>query len=205
MKAEGVYFLGESELLDFIELSILTSPPPSGSANASLSEENAASERNWSNSSQIIMGLRSEGDLNDPETRTNWRRDIRMGFYHNITTKSTHSDEPGSSNRLKAFLASACDDPKILSKAENVKYLATEIGRRIYGLTMKNEENLDLSLSLTQVGLDSSMAIELRRWWKTALGLEISVLGIMATGSIEALGKVAGEQLRARHADKGNK
>ena len=65
---------------------------------------------------------------------------------------------------------------------------------------LKDEADLDTSLTLVQIGLDSLMAIELRRWWKQALGLEISVLEIMASGSLEALGAVAAKGLKERFA-----
>ena len=147
------------------------------------------------------MGLRSESDLNDPNTRTNWRRDVRMGFYHNHNGADESAADGGnrsSSDALKAFLATAAEDPDgTLSRPESARYLATEIGRKIYSFMLKPEdEELDISLGLAQVGLDSLMAIELRRWWKAALGLQVSVLEIMGTGSIEALGSLALQQLK---------
>lgn len=45
------------------------------------------------------------------------------------------------------------------------------------------------------MGLDSLMAIELRRWWRIALGLDVSVLEIMGAGTLEELGKIAAEKL----------
>lgn len=186
MKAQGLYFLGESELLDFLELSMWASRP-------TISQ--AEDKRGWKNTGQIVMGLKSEGDLNDTNTRTNWRRDRRMGFYHNSVEK-VESDRGGSSE-LAAFLATANNDPEILTRHESTTYLATEIGKKIYSFMLKPEDDLDISLSLTQIGLDSLMAIELRRWWKLALGMDISVLEIMAAGSIEALGSLAARQLKA--------
>lgn len=53
-------------------------------------------------------------------------------------------------------------------------------------------------LSLAAIGLDSLIAIELRRWRKQALRLEISVLEILGTGTIEALGRTAAERLAKR-------
>ena len=191
LKAQGLYFLGESELLDFLELAILASPP------ATPQSQPEDVKQGWKNTGQIVMGLRSEGDLNDSRTRTNWRRDIRMGFYHNSVGKV--EGDRGGSNELKAYLSALGDDPDVLSQPESVRYLATEIGKKICSFMLKPEEDLDITLSLAQIGLDSLMAIELRRWWKIALGLEISVLEIMATGSIEALGALAAQKLRTLH------
>lgn len=189
MKAQGLYFLGAKELLDFLELSILVSKPweliPPGSG-----------KEGWKNLGQIAMGLRSKGDLNDPNTRTNWRRDRRMGFYHNSTGKV--ETDRGSSNELKEFLSVAAEDPDILVRSEITEYLATEIGKKVYAFMLKSEDDLDIKLSLTQIGLDSLMAIELRRWWKLAFGLQISVLEIMSAGTLTALGTLAAQNLRTK-------
>lgn len=187
LKAQGLYFLGEEELLDFLDLAIRQSHQSSVTASRSAP---------WKNESQLVMGLRSEQDLNHPDTRTNWRRDRRMGFYHN--SKETKESNQGGSNEFQTFLATAREDPEILNEARNVEYLSKEIGRRVFSFMLRDEADLNISLTLKQIGLDSLMAIELRRWWKQAMGLEISVLEIMATGSIEALGAVAARSLKAK-------
>ena len=63
---------------------------------------------------------------------------------------------------------------------------------------MKPEEDIDIGMTLTQIGMDSFMAIELRRWWKQASGLGISVLEIMPSGTLEGLGRVAGQGLKGK-------
>lgn len=193
MKAQGLYFLSEAELLDFFELAIIQSRPfeeLSSTGNSTLTP--------WTSTGQLVMGLRSEGDLNDPNTRTNWRRDRRMGFYHNNNEKETNTR--GSSSELIAFLARVADDVEVLDDPQSVSYLSHEIGKKVFSLMLKPEDDLDISLTLSQIGLDSLMAIELRRWWKQVLGLQISVLEIMATGTLEALGGVAAKSLKDKFA-----
>ncbi len=63
---------------------------------------------------------------------------------------------------------------------------------------MKDAADMDVEMTLSSLGVDSLMAIELRRWWKQAFGLEISVLEIMGLGSIRELSKVATARLRVR-------
>lgn len=74
MKAQGLYFLREAELLDFLQLAIVKSNPTPYMDSTSMG---AAMTTPWTSTGQFIMGLHSEGDLNDPNTRTNWRRDRR--------------------------------------------------------------------------------------------------------------------------------
>jgi NAD(P)-dependent dehydrogenase (short-subunit alcohol dehydrogenase family)/aryl carrier-like protein len=207
IKSQGLYSLREKELLDSFELAIRLSPASTTTTpdpSSRLVEETEVEHHSkltqhhpWSSKGQVVMGLRSESDLNDTNTRTNWRRDRRMGFYHNYSnTKATGQDE--SSNRLAEFLSLAADNPSILDEAASPAFLAHEIGNKVLALILKDAENLDTSLTLQQVGLDSLMAIELRRWWKLSFGLEISVLELMATGTIQSLGAVAAKGLKER-------
>lgn len=191
LKAQGLYFLREQEFLDFLELSIFNSH---SSVTANDSKKSSAS---WKNVSQVVMGLKSELHLDDPKNRTNWRRDCRMGIYHNI--RVTTAKEPlTNSNDLKSFLSRAVDDLDIFNEKSTVEYLAREIGQKILNFLLRPDELVDISLSLTQIGLDSLMSIELRRWWKQAFGLQISVFEIMAAGTIEELGRVAASSLREK-------
>ncbi|KAM6508198.1 hypothetical protein FALCPG4_018080 [Fusarium falciforme] len=207
MKAQGLYFLRELELLRFLELAIKLSPAaghttshqPSMPLRAVDADHSGylSHQHPWSSTGQVVMGLRSEGDLNDSNTRTNWRRDRRMGFYHN--SRDTDSrEQTGSSGELVAFLADAADNLSILDDAESVNFLAKEIGNKVFSLMLKDAQDLDVSLTLQQIGLDSLMAIELRRWWKFALGLEMSVLELMATGALDQLGAIAARGLKER-------
>ncbi len=60
------------------------------------------------------------------------------------------------------------------------------------------DETVDTSLSVTQVGLDSLMAIELRRWFRVTLGIQTSVLEIMGAESLAHLGRLIAEKLKGK-------
>ena len=68
---------------------------------------------------------------------------------------------------------------------------------------MKPDDVLDLTLPLMDVGLDSLVAIELRAWWKQSFGFDISVIEMLAIGSLEALGEHAAKGLWERFSGEG--
>ncbi|KAI6376056.1 hypothetical protein MCOR25_002871 [Pyricularia grisea] len=160
MKAQGLYFLAEKEMLDFLELSIKLSP---------------ASEFTSSHLHTTNAGGHSVERLRyaDPwttlaSTRTNWRRDRRMGFYHNVQANGNAlSSRAGRSANevLSRFLEHATASLATLGEAKSVDFLARQVGAKVFSLMLKeNDEVVDTSLTLQQIGLDSLMAIELRRW-----------------------------------------
>lgn len=203
LKSQGLYFLPERELLDYIELAILNSSPapPAAASQSSTTDDDPISP--WMSTGHIIMGLRSVVHLEDPNCQTSWRRDRRMGMYHNIPKESVGDASALNSNSLKIFLSRAAENTDILAEKDSTDYLADEIGRRIFRFMMKPEEDMDIGMSLGGIGMDSLMAIELRRWWKQAFGLDISVLEIMGSGTLEELGKVAAQGLKDKIEAKG--
>ncbi|EON95815.1 putative polyketide synthase protein [Phaeoacremonium minimum UCRPA7] len=188
LKAQGLYFLAERETLDYFEVALLNQLPSTNSGSGVSADKDTAPFRS---EGQIIMALRSEVHPDDPKCPTSWRRDRRMGTYHNVRDNSATSSS--DSNALKTFLTSAADDPSVLTQEDSIEYLAVEIGRKIFAFMMKDEADMDTSLSLAQIGMDSLMAIELRRWWKQTFGLDISTLEIMGSGTLKALGSLAAE------------
>lgn len=189
LKSQGLYFLGEKDFLDYVELSLLNQHPHIDE------EQLILPSTAWKNSSQLVMGLRSELHLDDPNNRTNWRRDRRMAMYHNV--RNTEDGNTGArSDALKDFLSRAKEDPDILGEKASAEYIAHEIGQKVLNFMLRPDDDVDISLGLSQIGLDSLMAIELRRWWKQAFRLEISVLEIMAAGTLENLGKVAADGVK---------
>ncbi|ERF69170.1 hypothetical protein EPUS_01127 [Endocarpon pusillum Z07020] len=185
MKAQGLYFLGEEELLDFIELSIVNSTPIASSRS---SQTSSTVPGLWTSTGQLWMGLCSELHLDYPNNRTNWRQERRMGTYHNVRDMNKTSDASTSSlSSLQTFLSLATEEPDLLKGEDSQEYLAYQIDRKVYDFML-----------LAQLGLDSLMTVELKRWWKQALGLQISQLEIMATGSLMGLGKIAAEGLQGK-------
>ena len=192
LKSQGLYFLGEQDFLQYVELAIFCSQANSPGPTAQ------HPFTSWKSTGQLVMGLRSELHLDDPHNRTNWRRDRRMAIYHNVRNNDLGQNPSTTSNALNDFLSRAADDPDILGEKASSEFFAHEIGRKVLDFMLKPDEDIDITLNLIQIGLDSLMAIELRRWWKQAFRLEISVLEIMASGTLEALGAAAAEGVRTK-------
>ncbi|KAK4443906.1 KR domain-protein [Podospora aff. communis PSN243] len=194
--SQGNYLLGEREFLDSVEASLLSQQPGNNDV--------TDAARGWQNRGHIIMGLRSSSEfhLDDDRNTTNWRRDRRMGFYHNKKAASVSHSEAESSS-LKAFIArlgerdaGAAD---ILEDEETVGFLAVETGRKVLDFLLKPDAALGIDLSLSQIGLDSLTAIELRRWFRQAMGLQITVLELMGSANLKALGRMIAERLKEKY------
>ncbi|KAL8952154.1 MAG: hypothetical protein Q9222_001931 [Ikaeria aurantiellina] len=142
----------------------------------------------------FATGFGSTVPLSNPESRSWWKKDIRMAIWHNINEDVAEKEAGGSS--LKNFLAKAKSDPdNILRAPETVDYIALEIGKQLMNLLLRPEDELDVSLPLAQLGLDSLVSIELRTWWRQVFGTDISVLQLLGLGTLEELAKFVVEQL----------
>jgi acyl carrier protein len=175
LRSNGLQFLTEREVLEYIHLGILHCAP-----------------------TPIIMGLHSDTHLDHTTNHVAWKKDRRMGLYHNIAKEESAQDDSSEENGLRDFLASAMTNPSELDTVESAAFLAMEIGKRVYSFMLKPIEEVDISLSLVDVGLDSLMAVELRRLWNQMFGTTISVLEIMSLGALENFGKFAAQGLKQR-------
>lgn len=201
IKLQGLYCLGEREFLEGVEASLFNSSPQRSPDPAAIASPlSAALQPPWDNPAHIVMGLRSELHLDDPGNPTNWRRDRRMGMYHNITVERT-SKASAENSRVKQFLEDLSNGnaESILVQESTFDLLAVETGRKIYDFLLKQEDEIDVGLSLAQMGLDSLTAIELRRWLRQVFGLEISVLEIMGYASLRDFGETLAGKLKEKY------
>ncbi|KAH7110764.1 hypothetical protein EDB81DRAFT_831591 [Dactylonectria macrodidyma] len=203
IKLQGLYTLGENEFLEYVEASLLNSTPQEAPVPGVLGSPPSPGLRPpWESSGHIIMGLRSELHLDDPKNPTNWRRDRRMGVYHNTPIAEAVNTRTNS-QRLTEFLETLADgSPEIiLAEEASIEFLAIETGRKIYDFLLKQDAEIDVRLSLSQMGLDSLTAIELRRWFRQTFHLQISVLEMMGSSSLKHLGEIVAEKLKEKHAE----
>lgn len=175
LRSNGLQFLTEREVLEYVHLGIQHRAP-----------------------TPIVMGLHSDTHLDDAANHVAWKKDRRMGLYHNAAKDDVAEDDATEGNALRDFLAKAEANPSELDAPESTEFLALEIGKRVYSFMLKPIEEVDISLSLVDVGLDSLMAVEMRRLWNQMFGTTISVLEIMSLGALENFGKLAAQGLKQR-------
>ncbi|KAI0172149.1 fatty acid synthase S-acetyltransferase [Hypoxylon sp. FL1284] len=193
MKSSGFKGVTEQELLD--AMAVAMAPQEIKRTEPHSSE--------FADSSTFVLGLGSSIPLSSANNRAIWRKDRRMAAYHNATTGAV--DAATSNEVLKTFLAGARADPGLLKAADAHKVLALEIGKKLFDLLLKPQEDLNTSWPLVDLGLDSLVALELRAWWKQVFSFDISVLEMLGMGSLDALGQHAAEGLLTVMAGDGEK
>lgn len=197
LKARGIAFVREREYLDSVELAIHASTPDILVPGQQQQQQHHSP---WRNDGQIIMGLRSELHLEDPQNRVPWRRDRKMGFYHNTELLQGSGEEAGgrNSSTLKQIIHRIVHGGEEGDEIEVRRQLAQEFGNKVMDLMMRpGGDEVDLSLGLLELGLDSLVATELRRWFRGVVGFTITVAEIMEAESVLTLANVAAERLRS--------
>lgn len=186
IRALRAYTLREQDLLDALQMAMTKcmALPPTAAG--------------YCNPAQTVIGLRSPQLLSDPSNRTIWRRDARMSRYRNLEA-ATASRGGESNDDFKQFLATVTKLPSMLNDQSSLGFIAHQLKKLLCTLMLLSEEDIDVRQSLPAFGVDSLVAIEIRKWWRQSLGLETSVLEIMNSGSFEQLGKNAYEGLQRKY------
>lgn len=194
LEAQGLRAAGERELLQCLELSILHCQ-----VQTQAQTSNGVSPLSpWSNPGQLAMGLHTGQKLDDPNCRVMWRRDRRMGVYHNGTSlDSTGAASANQGSALQALLLSltGTDAVKQLKSPETIKLLAEEIGKKVNEYLLRPDQAVDWESNLSDIGLDSLLSVELARWFKIVLGVSMSPINIMASVKLKKLAMVTAEKL----------
>ncbi|OJJ30102.1 hypothetical protein ASPWEDRAFT_164008 [Aspergillus wentii DTO 134E9] len=184
-KATNLHVLQERDLLDSLHVAILSSSPiPS-----------IPFVDGFVNESQIGLGLRMTVPSQAPNNRCIWKRDRRMAIYRNIEQVGESTGSSATGVGLRQFLAEAEANPSMLKEASSVDFLATELGKTLHGFLLLAEEEVDISRSISSMGVDSLVAIELRNWCRHKMGLEITVLEILDLPTLKAFGEAAAQRL----------
>ena len=183
MKTSGFKGVTEQELLDAMAVAMLAHSRPS--------KGNDTARSCFVHANTFVLGLGSTVPVSSPANRAVWKRDRRMAAYHNVSAGA----DAASNDTLKTTLVSCKADPSLLKSPEVAKLFSVEIGKKLFDLLLKPQENLNTSWALVDLGLDSLVALELRSWWKQVFGFDITVLVMMGMGSLDVLGQHAADEL----------
>ena len=147
----------------------------------------------------FILGMQTTTPPSSPKSRAVFRSDPRMAFYHNLgsnTSDSALEATTSSDAVLKTFVAQAKAGPAILITSDATTLLSREISKKVLALLVKGDgDDVDTSLGLADLGIDSLLAIDMRMWWKRVFGFDIRVLQMLGMGTLEQLGKLAASGL----------
>lgn len=182
MGGAGFKAIREKELLDALTVAM----EPRSAARS------APSGARHADANTFVIGLGSSVPLNCPGNRAVWKRDRRMAIYHNSST-ATSADSTSSSSTLRSYIDGAKADSSVLQAPEAAAFFAVEIGKKLFQLLLKPEEDLNTALSLGDLGMDSLVGIELRSWWRQVFGFDVSVMEMLGMATLEALGKFAAD------------
>lgn len=195
MKGTGWRALQEFELLEVLETVMQKSPLPPAQSAAKPQDSAETSNTNVVDAHSTLVGIAPVVPLGSPDSSAKLRKDVRMSVFRNIRGQTKSG---ASSDVLKQFLSEAKTNPETLGTPAAVTVLAQEIGKKLLGLVLRPmDDEIDVALSLAQLGLDSMVAVELRAWYKQMFRVDISILELLNKGSLEALGKHTAEGLAA--------
>ncbi|KLJ11109.1 hypothetical protein EMPG_09776 [Blastomyces silverae] len=142
----------------------------------------------------FTIGMSTSNSLSSSESRFPWRKDRRTAIYHNLTHGVTASSG-GSNDNLKAFLAKAKTNAAVLKEEKAAVTFAQEIGKKVNEFLLKSDDEVNTSIPLARLGLDSLVAVELRSWWRQVFNFDISVLELLGMSNLNTLGKHAAKEL----------
>ncbi|KFZ19179.1 hypothetical protein V501_00783 [Pseudogymnoascus sp. VKM F-4519 (FW-2642)] len=177
----GFYMMQPEDLMDAIEISISRSLPPKAS-----SED----KRRHCSLGQLSIGMRSAKLLSDPGNVCTWKRDVRMSLYRYLESSEEKTTDT-KDGRLQALLNSVSVNPKVFQDQTSLELVTSAIGHTLCSYVLQPQEDLDVTTSLSSLGIDSLVSIEFRNWFRRTLSVDISSLEIVSAGTIEHLGKMA--------------
>ncbi|KAK8074184.1 polyketide synthase [Apiospora phragmitis] len=147
----------------------------------------------------VLIGIAPDSSNDGDSGSTRLHRDVRLSAFLSKGRGSGSEASSNSNNSLRRLLAEARDNPTLLGMSETADLLAREIGIKLFSLILKPDQEPNIALGLAELGLDSLVAVELRAWCKAMFTVEISVLEMLAMGTLGALGKTMAARLANKY------
>ncbi|KAK6827594.1 hypothetical protein PG987_010935 [Apiospora arundinis] len=149
--------------------------------------------------SQVVLYNDTALALSDPSNTASFRRDPRLAVFRNSQGAAGLGRGGGGSEGLRSFLGSLAGEPERLDSPAAAAFLAEEIAKRVFAFLMQDDAIVDTSQTLSSMGADSLVAIEIRNWWKQTLSIDITVLELSeASHTMERLGELAVQRLKEK-------
>ncbi|KNG85249.1 putative polyketide synthase [Aspergillus nomiae NRRL 13137] len=191
MSRSGFKPVLEQEVIDAMSISMLVHNSPGQAVEEALAVESKNTSY-FVHKNTFLVGLALLIPLHDPSNYVIWKKDRRMASYHN---NSAVAITAASTDILKSYLNNAKADPSILKSPEASKLFAVEIGKRLFDLLLKPNEEPNTSWPLLDLGLDSLVALELRAWIKQVFAFDLPMLEMMSIGSLDILGQYTANEV----------
>jgi acyl carrier protein len=125
-----------------------------------------------------------------------------MANYRNIEQIDESPDIAATDPGLGHFLTEAESNPALLRDLSSIEFLAREVGKTLYGFLLISAEEVDITRSISSLGVDSLVAIELRNWCRHKMGIEMTILEILDLPTLYAFGDAAARQLYSKFGGK---
>jgi acyl carrier protein len=174
----------QKDIQEAIQLSIHLSRPATSSL----------PHNGYINVAHTAVGLASAGSA----SKSPLQHDIRMA----LCKKSDVIEEDGldpATESMRCILRDVRHNPQILYQENTLRDISMALGRVIYNMLQLPPDDIDISKDFTSLGVDSLHGVELRDQLRRVMLLDISLIDIKTSGSIEGLGKLILEKLKVNY------
>ncbi|KAJ5642948.1 uncharacterized protein N7484_005455 [Penicillium longicatenatum] len=125
------------------------------------------------------------------------RQDVRLSLVREFK-QDTASSLGNTDAPLKDFLSSIAADSSVLADPTSLEILTKEISRMFCSLLSITKEEFDPDRAISDLGVDSLVKVEIRKWWRRHLDLDISIFQISNAPSVTHLIESAVQSLGAK-------
>ncbi|PGH03116.1 hypothetical protein AJ79_07443 [Helicocarpus griseus UAMH5409] len=180
-RQQGTHILTIQDLLDTMHIAVVNQRP------------NKCNGSNILGLTHLNVGLVTKDTGSAPQLR----QDLRLTLIRDTRQRSA-SNADSSGAPLKEFLSCVASDSSVLADPASLEVLTKEVCRMFCSLLSISEEEIDPSRAVSDLGVDSLVKIEIRKWWRRHLGLDISIFEISNMPSVTHLVDFAIRSLREK-------
>ncbi|KAG5979866.1 Type I Iterative PKS [Claviceps digitariae] len=191
----GLKAVVEQEVIDAMAICMLVHNKPQDEMAPSTRDAASKNAFEFSHKNTFVVGMGLLTPIQDPANYVGWKKDRRMAAYHNHATNVAAAS---STDTLRSYLKDAQADPSIFKSAEAAHFFAVVIGKKLFELLLKPQDEVKTNMPLTDLGLDSLLALELRAWMRQVFSFDMPTLKLMSISSLDLLGQYIADELYAQ-------